>query len=51
MKRDQLTHLAEAAELTDEQKAVILEAYIESLFDEGEDALAAFWEIRVAHGF
>lgn len=32
----------ERGELTDEQKAVILEAYIESLFDEGEDALAAF---------
>lgn len=37
--------------LTDEQKAVILEAYRDSLSDEGEDALAALEEIRVIHGF
>ena len=37
--------------LTDEQKAVILEAYRESLSDEGEDALAALEAIRAARGF
>ena len=41
----------ERGELTDEQKAVILEAYRESLSDEGEDALAALEELRAAHGF
>ncbi len=36
--------------LTEEQKKAILEAYNESLRDNGIDALAALEEIRVAHG-
>ena len=36
--------------LTDEQKRAILEAYSESLNDEGIDAFAAIEKIRVAHG-
>lgn len=35
--------------LTEEQKKAILEAYNESLRDNGIDALAALEEIRVAH--
>ncbi len=37
--------------LTEEQKKAILEAYNESLRDNGIDALAALEEIRVANGF
>lgn len=40
-----------AEELTEEQKRVILEAYNESLRDDGVDALTALEEIRAAHGF
>ncbi len=35
---------------TEEQKKMILEAYAESLHDEGIDAAAAIKEIRIAHG-
>lgn len=41
----------ENEELTDEQKEAILEAYGESLSDEGEDALVALEKIRVTQGF
>lgn len=37
--------------LTEEQKKAILEAYKESLHDEGVDARAALESIRAAHGF
>ena len=36
--------------LTEEQEKAILEAYNESLHDNGVDALAALEEIRNAHG-
>lgn len=42
---------SEREELTDEQKEAILEAYRDSLSDEGEDALAALEELRAARGF
>lgn len=37
--------------LTEEQKKAILEAYNESLHDNGVDAVTALEEIRAAHGF
>lgn len=37
--------------LTELQKAAILEAYQESLHDEGVDAIQALEEIRAVHGF
>lgn len=37
--------------LTEEQKKAILDAYNESLRDNGVDAMAALEEIRAAHGF
>ena len=37
--------------LTEEQKKAILDAYNESLRDNGVDAIAALEEIRAAHGF
>ncbi len=37
--------------LTEEQKRAILDAYNESLRDNGVDAMAALEEIRAAHGF
>ena len=40
-----------AERLTEEQKRAILEAYNESLYDKGVDALTALEEIRAAHGF
>ncbi len=36
--------------LTEEQKKAILEAYNESLHDDGVDAVTALEEIRTAHG-
>lgn len=37
--------------LTEEQKKAILDAYNESLHDDGVDAIAALEEIRATHGF
>ena len=37
--------------LTEEQKKAILQAYNESLHDNGVDARTALEEIRAAHGF
>ena len=39
-----------ADQLTEEQKRALLEAYNESLYDDGVDAFAAIEEIRAAHG-